>query len=85
MAIRKLKEHIKTIPVFGNGDIWEAHDAIEMMRVSNADGVVIGRGCLGRPWLFKQLGEIFAGKEASQFPTLGEVGESMLAHAESGC
>ena len=83
VAIRKLKEHIKTIPVFGNGDIWEAHDAVEMMRVSNADGVVIGRGCLGRPWLFKQLGEIFAGKEASQFPTLGEVAETMLAHAEA--
>ena len=83
VAIRKLKEHIKTIPVFGNGDIWEAHDAIEMMKVSNADGVVIGRGCLGRPWLFKQLGEIFAGKEASQFPTLGEVAETMLAHAEA--
>ena len=83
VAIRKLKEHIKTIPVFGNGDIWEAHDAIEMMKVSNADGVVIGRGCLGRPWLFKQLGEIFSGKEASQFPTLGEVGDAMLAHAEA--
>ena len=83
VAIRKLKEHIKTIPVFGNGDIWEAHDAIEMMRVSNADGVVIGRGCLGRPWLFKQLGEIFSGKEASQFPTLGEVGDAMLAHAKA--
>ena len=83
VAIRKLKEHIKTIPVFGNGDIWEAHDAIEMMRVSNADGVVIGRGCLGRPWLFKQLAEIFSGKETSQFPTLGEVGDAMLAHAEA--
>ena len=83
VAIRKLKEHIKTIPVFGNGDIWEAHDAIEMMKVSNADGVVIGRGCLGRPWLFKQLGEIFSGKETSQFPTLGEVGDAMLAHAEA--
>ena len=83
VAIRKLKEHIKTIPVFGNGDIWEAHDAIKMMKVSNADGVVIGRGCLGRPWLFKQLGEIFSGKETSQFPTLGEVGDAMLAHAEA--
>ena len=53
------------------------------MRVSNADGVVIGRGCLGRPWLFKQLGEIFSGKEVSQFPTLGEVGDTMLAHAKA--
>lgn len=82
-AIRELKEHIKSIPVFGNGDIWEAHDAIEMMRMTNADGVVIGRGCLGRPWLFKQLGEIFSGREISQFPTLGEVGKTMLTHAEA--
>jgi nifR3 family TIM-barrel protein len=80
-AIRKLKEHVTTIPIFGNGDIWEAHDAVEMMQVSNADGVVIGRGCLGRPWLFKQLAEIFSGKEVSQFPTLGEVGRTMLRHA----
>ena len=83
LAIRELKGHIKTIPIFGNGDIWEAHDAIEMMRVSNADGVVIGRGCLGRPWLFKQLGEIFSGREVSPFPTLGEVGDTMLAHAKA--
>ena len=80
-AIGKLKEHVTTIPIFGNGDIWEAHDAVEMMQVSNADGVVIGRGCLGRPWLFKQLAEIFSGKEVSQFPTLGEVGRTMLRHA----
>ena len=65
LAIRELKQHIKSIPIFGNGDIWEAHDAIRMMQVSNADGVVIGRGCLGRPWLFKQLAEIYSGKELS--------------------
>jgi nifR3 family TIM-barrel protein len=82
-AIGKLKEHVTTIPIFGNGDIWEAHDAVHMMQESNADGVVIGRGCLGRPWLFKQLAEIFSGKEISQFPSLGEVGRTMLRHAEA--
>ena len=83
LAIRELKQHIKSIPIFGNGDIWEAHDAIRMMQVSNADGVVIGRGCLGRPWLFKQLAEIYSGKEASPFPSLGEVGATMNRHAKA--
>lgn len=83
LAIRKLKEHIKTIPIFGNGDIWEADDAIRMMQMSNADGVVIGRGCLGRPWLFKQIAEAFSGRGISEFPTLGEVGETMITHAEA--
>lgn len=81
-AISTLKEHVKSIPIFGNGDIWEPHDAIRMMRCSNADGVVIGRGCLGRPWLFKQLAEAFSGQNPSPFPLLGEVGKIMYEHAE---
>jgi len=82
-AIAELKQHVRSIPIFGNGDIWEAQDAIQMMHYSQADGVVIGRGCLGRPWLFKQLGEIFSGVNPSPFPSLGEVGEVMYEHAES--
>ena len=53
-----------------------------MLRETNADGVVIGRGCLGRPWLFQQLSEIFNGFEPSDIPTLGEVSEVMRQHAE---
>ncbi|MEE2682551.1 MAG: tRNA dihydrouridine synthase DusB [Actinomycetota bacterium] len=82
-AITELKQHVQSIPIFGNGDIWEADDAIRMMHLSNADGVVIGRGCLGRPWLFQQLAEIFSGVPPSPVPTLGEVGEIMLNHAEA--
>ena len=58
-AIAALKGHL-SIPVLGNGDIWEAADALRMMRQTGADGVVIGRGCLGRPWLFADLAQAFA-------------------------
>ena len=44
-----------SIPVLGNGDIWEAADAVAMMAATGCDGVVVGRGCLGRPWLFGDL------------------------------
>ena len=55
-AIAELKAAVTTIPVLGNGDIWEASDAVRMMDETGCDGVVIGRGCLGRPWLFADLG-----------------------------
>ena len=54
-AIAELKAHVTSIPVLGNGDIWEASDAVRMMAETGCDGVVIGRGCLGRPWLFGDL------------------------------
>lgn len=80
-AIAKLKEHV-SIPVYGNGDIWEATDALEMVRQTGADGVVIGRGCLGRPWLFRDLAEAFAGGSTRALPTLGEVKVIVRRHAE---
>lgn len=81
-AIRILKESVTTIPVLGNGDIWVAEDAVEMMARTGCDGVVVGRGCLGRPWLFRDLADLMAGRPISEPPTLGEVGEIMLRHAE---
>ena len=54
-AIARLKEAVRTIPVLGNGDIWSAEDAVQMARETGCDGVVVGRGCLGRPWLFADL------------------------------
>ena len=80
-AIGELKAAVPSIPVFGNGDIWEAADAISMMAETGCDGVVIGRGCLGKPWLFGDLVAVFSGKQAPPPPRLGEVAEVMAEHA----
>src|SRR5215471_5996866 len=79
-AIGELKAAVK-IPVLGNGDIWEAEDALRMMRQTNCDGVIVGRGCLGRPWLFRDLADVFNGREPADPPNFGEVLEIMFAHA----
>jgi len=78
--IAELKNAVN-IPVLGNGDIWEARDALRMMRETGCDGVVVGRGCLGRPWLFRDLADVFNGKEQAPPPTLGETVDVMLEHA----
>lgn len=70
------------IPVLGNGDIWEASDALQMVDATGCAGVVVGRGCLGRPWLFRDLAAAFAGRPAPPLPTLGEVAAMMRRHAE---
>ncbi|PSL06960.1 nifR3 family TIM-barrel protein [Haloactinopolyspora alba] len=80
-SIARLKDHVD-IPVLGNGDIWEAADARRMVESTGADGVVIGRGCLGRPWLFRDLVAAFAGTPVPPLPTLGEVAVMMRRHAE---
>jgi nifR3 family TIM-barrel protein len=83
-AIARLKEHVPEIPVLGNGDIWCAADAVRMMRETGCDGVVVGRGCLGRPWLFGDLTAAFepgaAGAPAA--PDFGQVAVVMRRHAE---
>lgn len=78
--IARLKSLLR-IPVLGNGDIWEAHDALRMMRQTGCDGVIVGRGCLGRPWLFRDLADVFSGREPQNPPRLGEVLDVMLSHA----
>lgn len=80
-AIGELKRALHSIPVFGNGDIWEAGDAIRMMDETGCDGVAIGRGCLGRPWLFRELADAFAGREPRPGPNFGEVADIMEEHA----
>ena len=80
-SIARLVEHVD-IPVLGNGDIWEAQDAIRMVEQTGAAGVVVGRGCLGRPWLFRDLAAAFAGEELATLPALGEVKQMMRRHAE---
>jgi nifR3 family TIM-barrel protein len=81
-AIARLKEAVHTIPVLGNGDIFEAFDALRMMRQTGCDGVVVGRGCLGRPWLFRDLCDVFDGREPATPPNLGEIRETLLEHAD---
>jgi len=83
-AIAELKASVG-IPVLGNGDIWEAADAIRMVEETGVDGVVIGRGCLGRPWLFRDLAAAFAGDEVATLPALGEVAAVLRRHAELLC
>ncbi|HEV7206506.1 MAG TPA: tRNA dihydrouridine synthase DusB [Jatrophihabitans sp.] len=70
------------IPVLGNGDIWEGDDALRMVRETGCAGVVVGRGCLGRPWLFADLAAAFAGRGERIRPRLGEVAAMMHRHAE---
>ncbi|MCC6406425.1 MAG: tRNA dihydrouridine synthase DusB [Planctomycetes bacterium] len=86
-AIGELKSAV-SIPVLGNGDIWEAFDALRMMRATGCDGVIVGRGCLGRPWLFRELADVFGdassglgGREPGPPPRLGEIAGIMRRHA----
>ena len=79
-AITKLVEHVD-IPVLGNGDIWECWDALRMMRTTGCAGVIVGRGCLGKPWLFRDLAEVFEGRDPPDPPDWGEVCDVMLEHA----
>jgi nifR3 family TIM-barrel protein len=84
-AIARLKARVTSVPVLGNGDVWEADDALAMMRETGADGVVVGRGCLGRPWLFRSFDRAFAGEPDDPQPTLGEVAGVMRRHATLMC
>jgi nifR3 family TIM-barrel protein len=79
-AIARLKEAVTGIPVLGNGDIWSADDALRMVAQTGCDGVVVGRGCLGRPWLFADLAAAFAGRAERAHPTLGTVMSTMRRH-----
>jgi len=81
-AIEKLKSTITSVPVLGNGDIWSAEDALRMVDETGCDGVVVGRGCLGRPWLFGDLAAAFRGETLKAQPTLGEVAAAYRRHAE---
>lgn len=80
-AIAALKQALD-VPVLGNGDLWSAEDALAMVAHTACDGVVVGRGCLGRPWLFADLAAAFAGRPERIRPTLVEVGGVLVRHAE---
>jgi nifR3 family TIM-barrel protein len=81
-AIAELKATVTSIPVLGNGDVWEAGDAPAMMAKTGCDGVVVGRGCLGRPWLFAELVKAFGGGPPTSPRALGDVLAVLRRHAE---
>jgi nifR3 family TIM-barrel protein len=80
-AIAALREAVTSVPVLGNGDIWQASDALRMVAETGCDGVDVGRGCLGRPWLFRDLALAFAGEPVPPAPTLAEVTGVLRRHA----
>jgi nifR3 family TIM-barrel protein len=79
-AIARLKASIG-IPVLGNGDVWECWDALRLLRSTGCDGVIVGRGCLGRPWLFAELAAVFDGRVPAPPPRLGRITAIMDDHA----
>ena len=83
-AIARLKETLTPygVPVLGNGDVWSGADAVRMHAETGCDGVVIGRGCLGRPWLFGQIAAAFDGAVAAPNPTSTELKAILLRHCE---
>ncbi|MCU1546277.1 MAG: tRNA dihydrouridine synthase DusB [Homoserinimonas sp.] len=81
-AIAALKNAISSVPVLGNGDIWSGADAIRMVNETGCDGVVVGRGCLGRPWLFGDLVAAFRGQTEIAQPSLGTVAATLRRHTE---
>ena len=68
------------IPVFGNGDIWGADDALAMFKETGCAGVAIGRGCQGRPWIFADIRSACNGSNNRVNPSLGQVGKVILRH-----
>jgi len=84
-AIGALKQLVTSVPVLGNGDIFAASDALDMMAATGCDGVVVGRGCQGRPWLFAELAAAFEGREAPTPPDLRAVTAILRRHAELLC
>ena len=80
--IANLVEHLAPtgVPVLGNGDIWSGKDGLRMVEETKCAGVVVGRGCLGRPWLFAELARVFKGEPVPELPTLFEVRAIMSRH-----
>lgn len=79
--IKAVKQSLK-IPVIGNGDIWKPEDARQMLEQTGCDGVMIGRGALGNPWLFRRTIHYLKTGELLPEPTLEERKDTSLRHLE---
>ena len=80
IRIRELKEALR-IPVIGSGDLFSAADVAAMLDQTGCDGVMIARGGLGNPWLFREALDVLAGREP-RLPTPAETGATALRHLE---
>jgi len=80
--IAQLKDMDLGVPIFGNGDVFSAEDALAMMTRTGCDGVAIGRGCLGRPWLFADLAAAFSGSDVRVKPDLATVSQIIVRHSQ---
>lgn len=80
--IRQVKEAV-SIPVIGNGDVVTPLDAIHIVEETGCDGIMIGRGAMGNPWIFNMIKEYRATGKESKKPTVEDAVDMMLYHARS--
>lgn len=80
-TIKAIKEHVQ-IPVIANGDIHDASDAVNVLKHTNADGIMIGRAAQGNPWLFNEVVSALMKKPKPERPSHDEIRDTLLIHLE---
>lgn len=80
-VIKRVKEAVR-VPVFGNGDVYSAQDALNLIKETGVDGIAIGRAGLGNPWIYKEIDAALNGLAAPKPPTLDEKKRAARKHVE---